>query len=104
MQQLTIRFAEHSHNVRCVFCGSRFQAAAGPCLALGDGEEPVCRGCARKHAPQLVALVDLAQTAQRVGKVCRYILVPPMESLLDLARAAEEYSNNAAAHVLQHAA
>ena len=31
--------------------------------------------------------------AERVGKVCRHILVPPMEALLDLARAAEDYSN-----------
>ena len=43
----------------------------------------------------MVALLDLAQTAERVGKSCRRLLTPPMESLLDLAHAAEAYSHTA---------
>jgi hypothetical protein len=43
----------------------------------------------------MIALLDLAQTAERVGKSCRHLLTPPMESLLDLARAAENYSHTA---------
>ena len=43
----------------------------------------------------MAALLDLAQTAERVGKTCRVLLTPPMESLLDLAHAAEAYSHTA---------
>jgi len=40
----------------------------------------------------MIALLDLAHTAERVGRSCRHLLTPPMESLLDLAQAAENYS------------
>jgi hypothetical protein len=39
-----------------------------------------------------VALIDLAFTAQRVGRIGHHTLVPPMTALLDLARAAEDYT------------
>ena len=57
-------------------------------------EEAVCRDCGKKHAPHVVALVDLAHVADRVGKVCRHALVPPMEALLALARAAEDFNHH----------
>jgi hypothetical protein len=41
----------------------------------------------------MIALLDLAHAAERVGKRCRHLLTPPMESLLDLAHAAENYSH-----------
>jgi hypothetical protein len=43
----------------------------------------------------MVALLDLATAAERVGKSCRHLLTPPMASLLDLAHAAENYSHTA---------
>ena len=41
----------------------------------------------------LVALLDLAHVADKVGRIGRHLLTPSMESLLDLARAAENYSH-----------
>ena len=57
-------------------------------------EDGVCRSCGKRYAPHLLALLDLAQAAERVGRTSRYLLVPPMESLLELARAAENYSTS----------
>jgi hypothetical protein len=64
----------------------------GPCLHLGDTEDVVCRDCGKRHAPDLVALLDLAAVAERVGRIGRFTVVPPMAALLDLARAAEQYT------------
>jgi hypothetical protein len=62
-------------------------------LFAADTDHPVCRSCGKKGAPAMIALLDLAHTAERVGKSCRHLLTPPMESLLDLAHAAETYSH-----------
>jgi hypothetical protein len=70
-------------------------------LFLAESANLVCHECGKGHAPQLIALLDLARSAKRLGKVCRHTLVPPMESLLALARAAEEYAHSSA---LQRAA
>jgi hypothetical protein len=56
----------------------------------------VCSECGKKHAPTLAALVDLAGVAERVGRIGRHTLVPPLGALLELARAAENYSTNSA--------
>jgi hypothetical protein len=63
----------------------------------------VCRPCGKKHAPSLVALLDLAHVAERVGRIGRHTLVPPMGALLDLARAAESYTDAAPAAARQAA-
>ena len=55
----------------------------------------MCLPCGKKWAPSMIALLELAMTAERVGKSCRHLLTPPMESLLDLAHAAENYSHTA---------
>jgi hypothetical protein len=39
--------------------------------------------------------VDLARVAERVGRINRHTLVPSLGALLDLARAAENYSHSA---------
>jgi hypothetical protein len=44
------------------------------------------------HAPSLAALLDLATTADRVGRIGRHTVSPPLAALLELARAAENYS------------
>jgi len=61
-------------------------------LFTEDHDRPMCRACGKKWAPSMIALLDLAHTAERVGRSCRHLLTPPMESLLDLAQAAENYS------------
>jgi hypothetical protein len=38
--------------------------------------------------------LDLAQVAERVGRIGRHTLVPPLGALLDLARAAEDYTHS----------
>ncbi len=52
----------------------------------------MCRECGKKEAPHLEALLLLAQVAERVGRIKRHTLVPPLEALLELAGAAEEYA------------
>ena len=79
----------------CPKCGANHRGRAGLGLFAADHHDPVCRPCGKKWAPTMIALLDLACTAERVGKSCRRLLTPPMESLLDLAHAAETYSHTA---------
>ena len=94
MEHVTIGFEAHARNAFCALCRERIRAGAGPRLVHGDSLDPVCRSCGKAHAPRLLALIDLAHAAERVGKVRRYLLVPPMEALLELASAAEEYTTS----------
>jgi predicted RNA-binding Zn-ribbon protein involved in translation (DUF1610 family) len=95
MECYTIRLVEDRQETRCPKCGESYQGRCGFGLFAEDHDQPMCRSCGKKWAPNLVALLDLAQTAERVGKRCRPLLTPPMESLLDLAHAAENYSHTA---------
>lgn len=92
MTNLTIKFLSESGNPWCGLCGDAILTAPGPQPFLN--EEPVCHKCAKRHDPRLVALVDLAHVAERIGKVCRHVLVPPMEALLALSRAAEDFTQS----------
>jgi hypothetical protein len=76
----------------CAECGRLLTAQPGPRLVREADGAPFCRECARWRAPSLVALLDLAKTAQRVARAHRPTLVPPLNALLDLARAAEDYT------------
>ncbi|HEV3238011.1 MAG TPA: hypothetical protein VGZ25_13560 [Gemmataceae bacterium] len=67
---------------------------AGDGLCLTDGLRVVCRECGRKHEPALAALLELARVAHRVGRINRHTLVPSLGELLDLARAAENFSTS----------
>ncbi len=91
MANLTIHISHQASNSWCCLCEAGLLTGAGPHLVLAETDEPVCRECGKKEAPHLVALVDLAQVAQRVGRMCKHVLVPPMEVLLSLARAAEDF-------------
>src|SRR5262245_6971817 len=91
MAQLTIRFDPPHTTSRCGLCGSPLSPTAGPRLSVADGEAGVCRKCGKSHAPSLVALLDLARVAERVGRIGKHTLVPPLGALLDLAKAAEDY-------------
>src|SRR5947209_6682564 len=94
MAQLTIRLdAPHTtpSPLRCALCGGSAASAAGPQLAVAGAESAVCRPCGKRHAPSLVALLDLARVAERVGRIGRHTVVPPMCAILDLVKAAEDY-------------
>jgi hypothetical protein len=92
MDSFTIRLVDAAEETCCPKCGATNHGKAGFGLFPHDEDQPVCRSCGKKWAPTMVALLDLALTAERVGKRCRHLLTPPMESLLDLAHAAENYS------------
>jgi hypothetical protein len=89
---LTIKFPPTATEGDCGLCGADIGATSGPRLFLEDREVVVCHSCGQKHEPSLAALVALAQVAKRVGTIGRHTVVPPMEALLDLARAAENFS------------
>jgi hypothetical protein len=92
MECYTIRLVEESQESCCPKCGTPNCGRAGFGLFAAEHAQPMCRSCGKKWAPTMVALLDLAHTAERVGKRSRHLLTPPMESLLDLAHAAENYS------------
>jgi hypothetical protein len=95
MTDLMIQFHPCESSDSCDLCGRETSSGDGPHLLRADTHNRVCRNCGSKHAPSLVALLDLARTAQRVGRIGHHTLVPPMTALLDLARAAEDYTRAA---------
>jgi hypothetical protein len=92
MRQLVIQLQQGGTQDACAWCGEATGGAAGPALFDAVSGDHVCRECGRKHAPSLVALLDLAGTAERVGRIGRHSVFPPLGALLDLARAAENYT------------
>jgi hypothetical protein len=94
MAHLTINVQHGAAPACCGLCGGRMAEAAGPRLSLAETSAVVCRDCGKKHAPSLVALLDLARVAERVGKIGRHTLVPPLTVMIDLVQAAEDYSHS----------
>lgn len=92
MTDLVIHARSARTNDICALCGAPAAYGAGPQLFHGDRPGLVCRECGKKHAPSLVALLDLAGAAERAGKIGRHTLTLPLTTLLDLARAAEDYT------------
>ena len=92
MERFTIRFVSASSHSSCPMCGQGQHGRQGPGVFAEDHDTPLCRPCGKKMVPSMVALLDLALAAEKVGRLCRHLLTPPMASLLDLARAAENYS------------
>jgi hypothetical protein len=92
MTDLIIHCHGSSTSDCCALCGDQTDSGDGPQLLQADSLDVVCRKCGKEHAPGLVALLDLACTATRVGRISRHTLVPPLSALLDLARAAEDYT------------
>src|SRR5262245_42883570 len=91
MGQLTIRVdPAHTTSTCCGLCGNAVPAS-GPHLSAADGGPTVCRDWGTRHAPSLGPLLDLARVAERVGRIGRHTLVPPMAAILDLVKAAEDY-------------
>jgi hypothetical protein len=91
MERIILKLAEEPGTAPCPCCGEIVLWSRGPRMVASETDDTVCRRCAKRHAPNLLALIDLAHVAERVGKQSRHLLTPPMESLLDLARAAENY-------------
>jgi hypothetical protein len=92
MPQLLLQWKPTATSGPCAACGRPAQAPIGTQLVLADTFEPVCQDCGRQHAPSLVALVQLANEAERVGRIGRHTVFPPYTALLDLARAADNYA------------
>src|SRR5262245_9022690 len=76
----------------CSLCGRPTVAAAGLQLCQVETGFPVCPCCARKAAPALAALLNLAGPAERVGRITQHAVRPPLAALLGLARAAESFT------------
>jgi hypothetical protein len=98
MTDLVIQYNHSATPDCCDLCGRQTISGKGPRLFRADNGNTVCRNCGAKHAPSLTALLDLACTAERVGRIGYHTLVPPLSALLDLARAAEDYSRKAPRH------
>jgi hypothetical protein len=95
MTPLAIRLSADTTAGDCTLCGEPAGAVAGLQLCVADGAAPVCRACGKQRAPLLVNLLDLAQTASRIGALSRRALWVPLEALLELAQAAEKYTTRA---------
>lgn len=94
MQRIILKIADEPGNDACTVCGESTLWTKGPRLVTAEDDSTICRVCGKRHAAPLVALMDLANVADKVGRQSRHLLTPPMESLLDLARAAENYSTS----------
>jgi hypothetical protein len=96
MTKLILRNKDTASTGPCGLCGGPAAAPAGMQLVREDTDEPVCPACGQQHAPSLAALVQLADTAERVGRIGRHSVFPPLSALLDLASAAEKFLGAAA--------
>ena len=94
MQRFTIEYSSEPCESCCPACGTLNVSKKGPRLFPHDSDEPICRDCGKRLAPNLLALLDLAHVADKISRRGRHMLTPSMESLLDLARAAENYSHS----------
>lgn len=95
MERFAIKYVEETRTCRCPLCDQPGLYKKGPQIFLGEVEEPLCRPCGKRLAGNLTALLDLAHVADKAGRQCRYLLTPPMETMLELSRAAENYTHAA---------
>jgi hypothetical protein len=91
MGQWIIQFGPPQAEGPCTLCGARTNTGTGPQLYRAEDDRPVCPDCGRAHAPTLRALLELAHVAERVGRISRHSPWVPLDKLLELARAAEDY-------------
>ncbi len=92
MEGLSLRLCDDDGGFACSVCCQSVAYRPGPRLYVAAGDQAVCRECARQLDPRLVGLLDLADMAAKIGRMNRPLLTPPMEALLELARAAENYN------------
>lgn len=75
----------------CTACGEQAGKAGAVVLSQTDGTV-LCRSCGRSQAPELAALLDLSDVADRVGRVSRGRgLWLPLDDLLEMTRVAQEF-------------
>lgn len=92
MTQLLVRFYPTAVNEPCSLCGQAASIPPGTQLVAAQSLQPVCHSCGKRHSPPLAALLDLADEAERVGRIGRHLVVAPYAALLDLARAADNFA------------
>lgn len=51
-------------DARCVICSTAIEADVGPQLFLAENRELICLECGDTEAPELTALLRLAESAQ----------------------------------------
>ncbi len=90
--QFLLEQRDEIRNQPCGLCGQALSTPAGVQLLLAGSSAPVCSTCGQKHAPSLAALANLAEAARRIGRINRHSVFPPLTALLDLANAAEKYT------------
>jgi hypothetical protein len=96
MPQLIVQYKPDATSGSCALCGAPTCVPAGSQIVVAESDQPVCPGCCERSAPSLAALVQLANEAERVGRISRHTVFPPYTALLDLARAADNYSSSVA--------
>lgn len=84
----------------CALCQKAVVLEPGLQLCHAERDCPVCVPCGRRCVPALVALQELAHTADYVARIHTHTLMPPLTALLELARAAERYSSQSCTPVL----
>lgn len=92
MIQLLVRNSPHPVMDCCPLCGQQTTIPAGTQLVLATTQQAVCPPCGKHHDPALAALVQLADEAERIGKIGRHTVVPPYTALLELAQAADNFA------------
>lgn len=77
--ELAIKVNDESSAYECALCGDARTSAAGAELFLADSWDLVCDECGRKHAPLLMALIDLGAAAEGYAAVRETIPVTDSE-------------------------
>ncbi len=92
MVKFALWMGEELAEGECAGCRRPSRWKKGPQVGQGLYHDPICRECAKVEAPELLALLDLALLADKVGRNNRHLLTPPMEAMLELTRAAETFA------------
>ncbi|MGE3807036.1 MAG: hypothetical protein AB7K24_20420 [Gemmataceae bacterium] len=93
MPQLVIKQADDPGPCPCAMCSEEVMVEVGPQLATPE-HAPVCARCGKQQAPALQALVDLARTAERIGKIAQHTTWLPLKAHLEMAHAAEKFASS----------
>lgn len=93
MPQLLIKLAGEPGECPCGCCGETMIVEVG--LQLMTPEHvPVCCRCGRNEAPSLQSLIELATTAERIGKIAQHTPWLPLKAHLEMAHAAEKFAGS----------
>lgn len=69
---LVIDLNRSADETECADCGEVFLQRRGPALFDGETRRPVCRECGRRHTPNLVDLLQLADAARQYVRTEEY--------------------------------